>query len=797
MRFLFISGSMLLALLLSGIQPSAVAEQIDGFEVDAKQVREAIDRGVQYLRNVEKGRGDWEVHGGERLARPGGWTSLAMLALLNCGVKVEDPMIQRGLKYLRGLPPKHTYVVGLQTMVFAAARQEKDLELIQRNVDWLVKAMVYNGGRFMGWTYSDDKKFGPTADNSNTQYALLGLHEGQLAGAKIDKRIWKEIRDFYVDTQRPDGGWGYANYDNNGSILTMTTAGVCGLLIAGMEVKAGRESLRDDGTAFNCGKYDENGPVAMGLRWIGAHFTVENRRALYYNLYGLERTGRLTGLRHLGRADWYREGCKFLVRAQKRGDDRENGSWVSPLGSFDSWPVVSTSFALLFLSKGRTPILISKLAHGPGEDWNNDHNDARHLVEYCSREMFKRTPLAWQIFDAKQDLIVVNRDEVLRVVGDLMQSPVAYFNGHRAPKFTEVEESILKEYIEQGGFILAEACCGRPEFDAGFRNLMKRLFPDTPLRPLDAKHPIWRAHSLVRPGAFRLEGIEMGCKTVVVYSPNDLSCLWESNKLDSPQVQLAFRLGANIIAYATGLELPKPRLTPPEIVKDDPKAQNIPRGFLKVAQLRHDGDWQPAPKAMRNLMANLHEKTQLLVTLKTEAIHPSQRDLLEYRFLYMHGRNQFAFASGGVNANEVPALANLKADLQTGGLLFADACCGRKAFDASFRELMTQLFPDKKLERIPLDDVLFGKELNGEAITKVRCRRAKSDEDDAKGDPAEFREVDPYLEGIKLNNRWVVIYSKYDIGCALEKHQSTDCQGHDHESALRLGTAVVLYALNR
>jgi len=55
--------------------------------------------------------------------------------------------------------------------------------------------------------------------------------------------------------------------------------------------------------------------------------------------------------------------------------------------------------------------------------------------------------------------------------------------------------------------------------------------------------------------------------------------------------------------------------------------------------------------------------------------------------------------------------------------------------------------------------------------------------------------VAPYLEGIKIDGRWAVIYSKYDIGCALEKHQSSDCLGHDHASALRLASAAVLYAM--
>jgi hypothetical protein len=43
----------------------------------------------------------------------------------------------------------------------------------------------------------------------------------------------------------------------------------------------------------------------------------------------------------------------------------------------------------------------------------------------------------------------------------------------------------------------------------------------------------------------------------------------------------------------------------------------------------------------------------------------------------------------------------------------------------------------------------------------------------------------------------VVIYSKYDLGCALENHQSSDCLGHDKASALKLAAAAVLYELKK
>jgi len=206
----------------------------------------------------------------------------------------------------------------------------------------------------------------------------------------------------------------------------------------------------------------------------------------------------------------------------------------------------------------------------------------------------------------------------------------------------------------------------------------------------------------------------------------------------------------------------------------------IPRGALRVAQLKHGGDWHPAPRAMANLMTHVSKLAGVEVAIKTAEMDITNPSLVDFKFLYMHGRNDFRF--------EPKELDNLRFNLETGGLLFADACCGKERFDAAFRKFIGDLFPKEKLTRIPLSDELFSKELSGEALTEqtVRCRQERG---------AEFRHTAPFLEGIKLNNRWVVVYSKYDLGCALERHQSSDCLGYDHDSALKIGSAAVLYTL--
>ena len=131
----------------------------------------------------------------------------------------------------------------------------------------------------------------------------------------------------------------------------------------------------------------------------------------------------------------------------------------------------------------------------------------------------------------------------------------------------------------------------------------------------------------------------------------------------------------------------------------------------------------------------------------------------------------------------------LRFTLENGGLLLADACCGDATFDKSFRKFLQYLFPEEKLQHIPVEperDLLFSKDLNGEVLSrdKIKCRKLAN---------GPYVSMEPYLEGIRVKGRWVVIYSKYDLGCALERSTSADCVGYDHASALRIATAAVRY----
>ena len=96
----------------------------------------------------------------------------------------------------------------------------------------------------------------------------------------------------------------------------------------------------------------------------------------------------------------------MLVRSQ----DGLSGFWKGS-GLAEANPVVGTSFGLLFLAKGRRPVLVAKLKHDPPGDWNNHRNDLANLTSFVER-LWQRD-LTWQVVNA-----------AAASVEDLLQAPV-------------------------------------------------------------------------------------------------------------------------------------------------------------------------------------------------------------------------------------------------------------------------------------------------------------------------------------------------------------------------------------
>ena len=205
----------------------------------------------------------------------------------------------------------------------------------------------------------------------------------------------------------------------------------------------------------------------------------------------------------------------------------------------------------MFLAKGRATVLINKLNHGRDKDWNNDPDDVRNIVGVVSRDW--KTLVNWQVLDPD-----------IASVSELLQAPIVYFNGHEAPEFSQLACERLRKYVEKGGFIFAEACCGSREFGDGFKQSIKQIFPEEEytLKPLSADHPVWRAKHPLTPDQHPLWGIDNGRRTVVIYSPQDLSCYWNqaAQSPANPAFVNSIKIGQNVIDHVTNRTLPPDKL---------------------------------------------------------------------------------------------------------------------------------------------------------------------------------------------------------------------------------------------
>ena len=777
----------MLALLLA--LPGRAFAQVQTDDALREKVKTAIQRGQKFLLSRQNGNGSFQS--GYEGAYTVGSNSLVGLALITSGMEPKEAPIQNCLKFVRlEQLPTGTYDIGLAILFLSAAGETRDKPRIQQMAETLIAQQVPSGG----WGYGNDGGNSDRWDNSTTQFAVLGLREACFhTGMQIDQKVWSKARDHWIKSQvgpreAVNGTpWGYAS-DQGGVRGSMTVAGLASLEIINSFLI--EDELTPDGKLDCCGQSNtstSDEAIDAGVRWMNNNIRIHSNPGggfLLYYLYGLERAGKFTGQRFFGKTDWYREGASFLVEGQNPAD----GSWQGE----NEGPAIGTSLSLLFLAKGLSPVLINKLQYGPRDpnsgaivraDWNRHRHDVSNLVDAISIKEQWPHYLSWQTLDMQ---VAVKGEGV----SALQQAPIAYLAGDQnLDSISDAEVALLRDYITQGGFLFAVQNCESPAFDQGFRQLITRLFPngDYQLRKLDNTHDIYRSEAVFASDPPELWGVDFGCRTSIVYAPYDHSCRWNkwmrNDTRTNPDIKLqigkSMMLGINVVAYATGREL-KDKLQRPESLAGLDETDE--RSGLRIGRIKHSGGWDTAASAVRHLQVALNT-VGVKSSPETPTLSANDPALFTCPVLYMHGRKNFTFSP--------EESTQLKAYFDNGGFLMADACCGAKPFDVSFRKAIQQIF-GQALKPIPVEHEMFHS-MQGFDVRKVKRRIPAPGQTSALH--AEESVGEPIFEGIEINGKYVVVYSKYDISCALEQQQTVACAGYLKEDAVKLAVNVVLYAL--
>jgi hypothetical protein len=432
------------------------------------------------------------------------------------------------------------------------------------------------------------------------------------------------------------------------------------------------------------------------------------------------------------------------------------------------------------------PALVGKMAIGPtrwvtkdgkrvqSRDWMTDPADISTLLGWTNEKL----GISYRSIEA----------EFAHFSFDPRELPALLLAGHNKFQFNDEVRKRLARYVLDGGMILGDACCGWKDFADSFRREMAAIFPDRALRKLLPDDPVLsayyklgtfnykRADGSVSEGEPCLEGIDFGCRTGVVFSPIDLTCGWDGH--EHPRgtrviIDQARQIGANLMTYLLGSYQLGRFLSSTKVYFE---ATAPSRDDFVFAQIEHEGDWDPDPSAVHNLLKHAKDNSTLEVKFKREKLVLKDPKAATYPLLYMTGHREFAWGPEEV--------ARLQRYLKAGGILLADACCGRLAFDMAFRREIAKVLPGAKLERIPADHALY------------RCHYEIRQVEYTPRVRQDFGALDaPELEGITVDGRLAVVYSRFDLGNGWEQFPHPYSYGLKDPSALQIGTNVIVYAI--
>lgn len=367
--------------------------------VDSKRVDEAIRKGIDFLRTAPSPATHKNLSNSDELI---------LLAWVHGGGSTAEARFRELFDRMIQAPLTHTYKVALQAMILEEIDRVRYQERIAKCAQALVDSQLKHGQ----WNYecSSDvapdlsvatpaaapkaasgkaaKAVAPTlrgtpaegarqkphvarlipikrtrfgasdrGDDSNSQYAALGLRACHDAGIVIPKEVIELARTWWESSQQPRPaeradvatgsrkgvarGWDYSKGGTSQEkpFGSMTAGAVSAVVIYDYILK---RDWRQD-------------PVVLdGLAWLDEHFSVTTNPVKYpewhyYYLYALERVGMLYNTWMIGSHDWYREGANYLLDQQK-----PDGSWRAA-SSFreagEGQTTWDTCFAILFLKR--------------------------------------------------------------------------------------------------------------------------------------------------------------------------------------------------------------------------------------------------------------------------------------------------------------------------------------------------------------------------------------------------------------------------------------------------------------
>lgn len=727
------------------VMPRRIADPPDA--VTAQAIHDAINRGVSFLIPQVEG-GSLAPLATDPHKQIEGRFSLVLLALLHAGLATDDhrlsmngemmPMLLDRMKKMPMVDDRPVYARAMRAMVLAVHNRRADRATLAGDLDYLLTASM--GGAYDYANPTKAQRETSRWDNSNTQYANLGVWAAADAGLPVPGAYWEELEKHWTSRQLPGGAWTYQA--SGGPQLTMTAGGVTSLFVAGDMLAARRAAAGVDKAPFKP-------ELQRGLDWLATddNSITPPQHHAGYGLYGLERAGLASGFKRFGKHDWFRALAAQVIETQGK-----DGSWDGT----DSLRA-ETAFRILFLARGRHPIMMNKLRFDGA--WANRPRDVAKLAEFVYDTIER--PVNWQVANLEQGW------------QEWIDAPIAYLASHDPVPMTDENLDQLRAYVENGGLLFTHADADSSTFNAFVEDLARQLFPQFQMRDLPPEHDIYSmVYKLAGEKVPPLRGLSNGTRLLMIHSPTDLAATWQ-NRL--PKIRpLPFQLGANLFVYATGKSPLRHRLDTALV----PDVTENPLETFTVARVKHGGQWDPEPAAWPRMAKWFRRETNVALNVVTTDAAALRRSDTPFAHLT-------TTALWRPSESELDAIRTF---VREGGLLLLDPAGGSADLALALgRDIAQAAFPDQMVRDVNASDQFIGGTGAGMVnLTKplLRVYAVEQLSDDL-----------PTMQIMPVGRGWIVI-SKLDLVSGLLGSNTWGIMGYDPNYAQPLMKNLILFACN-
>ncbi|MEO6434784.1 MAG: DUF4159 domain-containing protein [Tepidisphaeraceae bacterium] len=736
---------------------------------DFAEVDQAIEHAKAYLYSKQED-GNWEMSSEQKpnpsLAKSpegGQWTgqtALVVYALLAAGENPHDPRIERAIEFLKKEESTGVYAAAMRAQVWLLLPRTNETRAMMRKEVGTLESCFHQNGQFKGlYDYTRAKTL---YSLSRSQYGVLGMWAAAQMGENIKLNYWRLVENAWTGIQKPDGGWKYLEIPQFPSTPGITAVGVATLFIT-------QDYLHADKGA-NCVGNVASPAIERGLQWIIDHFDrVATDERYDYDLpfptlYSIERIGAASGLKHFGAIDWYEKGADWLVRSQQ-----DDGSWSAD--ERDIIPQISdTSFAVLFLSRGRSPLVMSKLQYTNGDGtepgaWNQRPRDVANITRFAAQAAERE--LNWQIVNINGP------------IDDFFDAPILYVSGKNVWQPTSGQIAKLRNYLEDGGMLLANADCGGAGFAKGVQELGKSMFPGYTFRELPDDHPVYTEQQFPRQRwkvKHSVLGLSNGVRELIVLIPSgDAGRAWQ---LNSPRGrEESWQLGADLFQYAVDKRNLRLRGQSYRVARDESvHAEKV----IKVARIQYAGNWDPEPGGWRRLANVMPNKAQIGIAVRPIALGAGALSTDAFSIAHLTGTEEVMLPEADIK--------ELKSFIEAGGTLVIDSAGGSSAFATSAELLLTTLFPDQKPKRLAVSHPLYSprSDTTAQPMFEVAYRpyaRARLGVADST----------PRVQAIEQDGRIVAFYSREDLSAGMVGQPIDGIIGYEPASATGIMSRILQF----